>query len=99
MQILVSLQRVLEQLDLLVALDALGLGILLALAITFHLIQTDHLLDAILVLLLHAELEFELGQHELDAWPQMRRVILDEVCQISAVVHVSLSFSHIPSLL
>lgn len=38
MKILVPLQRVLEQLDLLVTLDALGLGILLALAVAFHLV-------------------------------------------------------------
>lgn len=80
-QVLVALERVLEQLDLLVALDALRLGVLLAAAVALHLVEAHHLLDAVLVLLLDAELELELGQHELDARTQVRRVILDEVCR------------------
>lgn len=80
MQVLVALQRVLQQLDLLVTLDALGLGVLLALAIALHLVQANHLLDAIFVLLFHTELEFELGQHELDTRAEMRSVVFDEIC-------------------
>lgn len=80
MQILVPLQRVLEQLDLLVTLDALGFGILLALAVAFHLVQAHHLLNAILVLFFDTELEFKLGQHELDAGAEMRGVVFDKVC-------------------
>lgn len=80
MEILIALQRVFQELNLLVTLDALRFRIGLALAITFQLIQAHHLVDTVLVLLLDAELELELRQHELDARPQMRGVILDEIC-------------------
>jgi hypothetical protein len=81
MEILVSLERLLEELYLLVAFDALGLRIRLALAVPFHLVQPHHLLDSVFVLFLDTELELELRQHELDAGTQMWGVISDQVWQ------------------
>ena len=83
-EILVTLQRVLQQLDLLVTLDALGFGVLFTLAVALHLVQANHLLDSIFVLLLHTEFEFELGQHELDAGSQVLRVIANQICDALA---------------
>ena len=83
-QILVALERVLQQLDLLVTLDTLGLCVLLALAVALELVQAHHLLDSILVLLLDTELELKLGQHELNAGSQVLRVIADKICDALA---------------
>lgn len=49
-----------EQLDLLSTLHASQLSLTLALAIAFHLVELDHFINAVLVLLLHTKFELEL---------------------------------------
>lgn len=83
MEILVSLQSLLQQLDLLVTLNAPSLGIRTALPIAFILVQADHLLDTCLVLFFDTKLEFELGQHELDLGSEVRSVIFNQVYNIT----------------
>lgn len=77
-----SLKRLLKEHNLLHALDATTLSFTLALSVTLELIQADHLLDTIFVLLLDAEFELELREHELDSGPKMGRFRFDEVCGI-----------------
>lgn len=84
-QIAMTLESLFQQHDLLHALDPPALGLLLALAVALQLIQPDHLFDAILVLLFYAELEFELGQHELDAWAEVRCFGFYEIYNMSAL--------------
>lgn len=84
MQIFVSFQGLFQQLNFLVALNAAALGIGTALPITFVLVKTHHLLDTSLVLLFHAEFEFELGQHKLDLGAEISRVILDKICRVQS---------------
>ena len=79
MKVLVALQRLLEQLYLLIALNPPGFCICLALAVALHLVQLDHLLNSILVLFFYAEFEFELRKHELDAGSKMGSVIFDQI--------------------
>lgn len=76
-QIFISLQALLQQLDLLVALYALAFGILSASAIALDLVQLGHLLDTFLILLLYAQLELELGQHQLDSRTEVRGIEFD----------------------
>lgn len=79
MKILVALQSLLQQLDLLVALNATAFGVRATLAVTLILVQANHLLDTGLVLFLHAQLELELGQHELNLRTEIRGVIFDKI--------------------
>lgn len=75
----VSFQGLLEEDNLLLALDATGGRISLALAIALHAVQLDHLLDTLEVLLLDVELELDLGEHELDSGAEVWRVVFDEI--------------------
>jgi hypothetical protein len=77
--VLVALKRLFQKLDLLVAFDASSFGLLPVLTITLHLVELHHLVDSFFVLLLHAEFELELRQHELDSGPEMWRVVFDKV--------------------
>jgi hypothetical protein len=78
-EIFVALQSLLQQLNFLVTLNATALCICAALPITLILVQADHLLDTCLVLFLHAQLELELGQHELDLRAEILSVIFDKI--------------------
>lgn len=79
MKILISLQSLLQQLDLLVALDATSFRICAALSIALILVEANHLLNTGLVLFLYAKLELQLRQHELNLRAQVGRVILNQV--------------------
>lgn len=78
-QVLVPLQSLLEQLDFLRALHLACCGIRLALAISFHLVELDHLLDTLEILFLDIQFKLELRKHQLDPGTQVLRVILDEI--------------------
>lgn len=83
MEILISLQSLLQQLDLLVAFNSSTFCIGAALPITLILIQTNHLLDTSFVLFFDTELELELGQHELNFGSEILGIIFDQVCMIA----------------
>ena len=79
MEILIPLERTLQQLDLALALDALGLRVLPALLVAVGLVELGHLIDRLLVLHLDLQLELELVQHLADLGRGQRRVGLDQV--------------------
>ena len=77
MQIFISLQRLLEKLDLLVALDAPSFRICSTLPISIIRIEAHQFLDPVLVLLFHAQLEGKLRKHQLKSRTKILRVGLD----------------------
>ena len=81
-KVFISFQGLFQQLYFLIAFNPSGFRICLALSVSFHLVQAYHLLDSILVLLLDAELELELGQHQLDTRAEMWGVVFDQVCRL-----------------
>ncbi len=78
-QLLVSLERLLEQHDLALTFDPLALGIVATLAIAFGLVELGHLVDTLLVLLFDLKLELELMQHTRDLGGGVRGIVLDQV--------------------
>ena len=97
-QVLVASQCSCQKLYLLVTLDPSAFSVLPALSIAVHLIQLRHLLNAILILLFHAQLKFQLRKHELNSWAQVYGVVLDKVCK-SQLKSCEVTGRHIPSLL
>lgn len=79
MKLFVSLQSLLEESDLLLALNPTSSGIGTALLIALHLVKLNHLLDTFEVLLFNIDLELNLGQHELDAGAKVRGIIFDQI--------------------
>ena len=79
MQFFVTPQCLLEEHDFLLAFHTSSSGVGPALFISFHLVQLDHLLDTLQILLLDIKLELDLGEHELDAGPEVRRVKFDKI--------------------
>lgn len=79
MQIFVSLESLLQKLDFLVTLYSPSFGICFALPVPIILIEPHQFFYAILVLLLNAELELQLRQHELDARSKVWSVVFDEI--------------------
>ena len=79
MKFFISLECLLQQYDLLLALDTSSSSICSALLVTLHLVQLDHLFDSLQILFLNIELELNLGQHELDSGTKIGGVVFNEV--------------------
>ena len=79
MKVTISSQGLTQQLDLLVALNATTLGIGTTLSVPIILVETDHLFDTRLVLLLHAQFKLELGYHELDLGAKIGGIIFNQI--------------------
>lgn len=84
-QLFISLQGLLQDNNLLLALDFSRSRVRLTLAIALHTVQLDHLLYTFQVLLFNVELELDLRQHELDAGTKIRVIIFDQVCSGSCI--------------
>lgn len=86
-KLFISFQSLLQQGNLLFALNPTSGGIGTALLIALHLVKLDHFLNAFEVLLFNIDLELNLGQHKLDAGTEVRGIIFDQICrgQMSAV--------------
>jgi hypothetical protein len=78
-QFLVSLQRLFQKNNLLLALHSTGSGVGLALSVAFHAVELHHFFNAFQVLFLDIELELDLGQHQLDAGPKVRVIVFDKI--------------------
>jgi hypothetical protein len=78
-QLLVSLQCLLQDYDLLLALNPTSSRIRLTLAITLHAVKLHHLFYTLEVLLLNIQLELDLRQHELDTGAEVGVVVFDKI--------------------
>lgn len=78
-EILVTLEGGLEELNLAFALDLFGLCVRARLLIAVGLVEFGHLIDTLLVLHLNLEFEFELMKHAGDLFRSVWGVGLDEV--------------------
>lgn len=81
MQLLVPLQRLLQEHDLALTLDPLALRIIPTLPVSFSLVQRCHLVDTLLVLPLDLKLELQLMKHAGDLGSRERRLVFDEICR------------------